>query len=72
MASYDIIIQTLEYTRKIMGRKSIIYADALLVYTKYLMFFKSTDQSELLKIILKTKYFSSVRKNEFFRPGIEF
>lgn len=38
------IVRLLEKIRKTMGRKSILYVDALLVYAEYILMKKETNQ----------------------------
>lgn len=64
------IVLTIETIRKTMGRKSILYCEALLVYTAYLLKYRELEQYNEFKLVLKTQYFYSKKDIDYFRPGI--
>lgn len=53
-----------------MGRHSILYADALIVYVEYLLRHMEQNRFQDLKIAFKTLYFQSRKMQDYFKPGI--
>ncbi|CAD8208434.1 unnamed protein product [Paramecium octaurelia] len=69
---FQSIIRILEKIRKTMGRKSILYVDALMIYAEFILIHKERGYNgfQTFKMAFKSHYFFTRREAEFFEPYV--